>query len=42
MVKRENLDELIGEIFRDCRVAVCHMGDEIDQVTKRNDPTVCR
>jgi hypothetical protein len=42
MVEREDLDELSGEIFRDCRVAVCHMRDEINQIAKRNYPTVCR
>jgi hypothetical protein len=30
MVQREDFDELVGEILRDCRIAVCHMGDEIN------------
>jgi hypothetical protein len=30
----ENLDQFMGEVFRDCRVAVCHMGDEINQIAK--------
>ena len=40
MVKREDFDELVGEIFRDCRVAVCDVGDEINQVAKRHYATV--
>ena len=43
MMQREDLYELARKVFRDCRVAICYMGDEINQIAKRDYATVrCR
>ena len=36
MVLRQDIDELLGEILRDLRIAVGDMGKEVDQFTKRD------
>lgn len=42
MVEIKDVDEIVGELCGECRVAVGHMGDKIDQVSKGNDAGIRR